>query len=247
MTPIRWIHLVLDVPDEGLAEAKRFWAAVSRSTVSDSADGGDGHTTLLPQAGSPWLRLSRTDSEFPGAHLDLVVDDPDAAAAEALGLGAREVDGDGGLRRFRSPAGVLFCLLPSSPDAAGVQDRSPDVLVDQACLDVPSPRFDEEVDFWHALTGWAVQPARYPEFSALARPAGVPVRLSFQRVGDPEAGIHPDLACRRSKLAQREHEELGAVFDHRRPRWTVMVGPSGVRYCLTDRDPATGLWGQPPA
>lgn len=247
MTPIRWVHLVLDVPEDGLAEAMRFWAAVSRSTVSDSPAGDDGHLTLVPRSGTPWLRIRPTRAEFPGAHLDLVVDDPEAAAEEAVRLGAREVSREGRSRQLRSPAGVLFCLLPASPDAGGVQDRAQDVLVDQACIDVPSAQFDDEIDFWHSITGWPVKPARYTEFSSLVRPADVPVRLSFQRVGDPQAGIHPDLACRRSKLAQREHEQLGAVFDHRRPRWTVMVGPAGIRYCLTDRDPTTGLFqGQSP-
>jgi len=241
MTPIRWIHLVLDVPADNLDTATRFWAEVSRTTPT-APRGDDGPIVLQPREGNPWLRVNPTSSEVPGAHLDLVVDDPEAAAADAVRLGAAEVGRQEDSIEMRSPAGVLFCLSPYAPEAAGVQDRDHDVLVDQACLDVPSPLFEDEIAFWNALTGWSVHPSRYAEFAALARPNSVPVRLSFQRVGDPRAGVHPDLACRRARIAQKEHEQLGAVFDHRRPRWTVMVAPAGMRYCVTDRNPTTGLF-----
>ena len=242
MAHIRWIYLVIDVPVESVHAATPFWSRVSGSTPVPSSDGPSGHVTLAPPSGSPWLQINATDAEFPGAHLHLIVDDADAAAAEAGRLGARELGGTGGSRQLRSPAGVLFCLSPPSPDLDGVQDRDQDVLVDQACIDVPSLQFDDEVHFWRELTGWPEQSSHYPEFSALVRPREIPVRLTFQRVGAPRAGVHPDLACRRSTIVQREHEKLGAVVDHRRPGWTVMVAPAGMRYCVTDRDPATGLF-----
>ena len=242
MPSIRWVNLVIDVPADFLPESTRFWSTVARSTPAVTHEGPHDPVTLVPRSGSPWLRLEGSDADTPTAHLELVTADPGAASAEARRLGAREVGRDRRGRYMLSPAGVRFTLTADLPEGGGVQDRDLDVLIDQACLDVPSAAFDDEVAFWNAFTGWPVDPSRYSDFRALSRPEWIPVRLTFQRVGNPEAGIHPDVACRRSMITQREHEQLGAVFDERRPRWAVMVAPSGLRYCVTDRDPATGLF-----
>ncbi|MDA8439923.1 MAG: hypothetical protein M0Z51_13825 [Propionibacterium sp.] len=242
MSSIRWVNLVIDVPTDYLPESTRFWSTVTRSTPTARPDGTDAVITLTPGSGSPWLRLSGVDAENPTVHLELVTDDPGTASTHARSLGARETGSSRGRRSMLSPAGVRFTLTDEGPEDAGVQDRNLDVLVDQACLDVPSALFEDEVAFWSEFTGWPVTSSRYPDFRALERPESIPVRVTFQRVGNPTAGVHPDLSCRRSMLTQREHEELGAVFDERRPRWSVMVAPSGLRYCVTDRDPATGLF-----
>ena len=42
-------------------------------------------------------------------HLDVMVDDPAAAGAAVLALGARKLDGDG---VYADPAGHPFCLIP---------------------------------------------------------------------------------------------------------------------------------------
>lgn len=241
MTMIRWINLVLDVPGQAMPDALDFWCQISG--CQPSAPRNDvGHTiTMLPAAGSSWLKVRTLAGDVPRVHLELSVDDVDAATSEAVGLGATVHERSADVVILWSPAGVRFALTHERPDADGVQVRDLDSLIDQACLDIPSNRYDAEVKFWSQFTGWGEVPGHYPEFTALERPDAIPVRVTFQRVGSGEAGCHADLACRRALRTQRRHVELGAVVDDVRQRWTVMVGPSGMRYCITERDPITGL------
>ena len=52
---------------------------------------------------------------------------------------------------------------------------------------------------------------------------------------------HPDLAVRDRAAVTQRHVGLGAEVVDVRERWTVLRAPGGQVYCLTDRDPATGL------
>jgi hypothetical protein len=117
-------------------------------------------------------------------------------------------------------------------------------LVDQLCIDIPGDRFDEECEFWANLTGWELRSSSVRrEFKFLTRPAWSPLRLLLQRRDDADgpARAHLDFASDEVDGLVRQHETLGAsvagVFDH----WTVMNDPAGHAYCITSRDPRTGV------
>ncbi len=54
-------------------------------------------------------------------HLDVMVDDVDAADRAVLALGARPLPADGGSRVYADPAGHPFCLIPRPAWAAPVR------------------------------------------------------------------------------------------------------------------------------
>lgn len=248
-----WTTAFVDLPAPVHGRGTAFWRAVTASDVS-SPRGEDGRfTTLLPGDGDPFVRLQRL-GDVPRYHLDLHVDDVTAEVARAVGLGARVV-----LREVHavlaSPGGLVHCLVPD----AGERHRPAPVhgpaggtsCVDQACLDVPAPLLAAEVAYWSALTGWPARTGSRPEFTVLHRPPGMPLRLMLQELGpqDPrtEVAVHLDVACGAGVDAvTAEHLELGAgVVSPRAPDrgqpWTVLADPAGLLYCLTPRDPWTGL------
>ncbi|MCO6734739.1 VOC family protein, partial [Streptomyces sp. EL9] len=81
-----------------------------------------------------------------------------------------------------------------------------------------------------------------PEFHVIQPPAGLPLRILLQRIGeDRPVFAHPDLACADITATRARHEGYGAVFVAEFGHWTVMRDPTGGVYCLTGRDPGTGL------
>lgn len=177
-----------------------------------------------------------------GVHLDLDSDDPAKLVERALELGATVRWVYSGVTVLRSPAGITFC---ATAVPAGRQDRTGESLVDQVCLDIPVVEFAGEVEFWSELTGWAAAPlSPDSEFVALERPSGIPVRILLQRLGPgTPVGAHLDIACRDRAQQIARHLRLGAIVVAQGASWTVLADPLGRRYCLTDRDPATGLPG----
>jgi hypothetical protein len=150
---------------------------------------------------------------------------------------------------LRSPGGLAFCLTTSGSErvrpapvrgASGRRSR-----IDQLCLDIAAERFEDELAFWSALTGWPTRPGRLAEFAFLQRPPAMPLRLLFQRLGSPpptgRASAHLDLACEDRDAEERVHRGLGATVLRRTPFWTTLADPAGRPYCLTRRDPDTGL------
>lgn len=245
-----WITAFLDLAPATWASAPAHWAALTGSTLSDLRGADDEFATLEPADGHAHLKLQRTAAGNDPArlHLDLHVPDPATAATRAVALGAVVVHtSEHGYVVLRSPGGLPFCLvahpacLRSSPVEHDGGHRS---LVDQVCLDIPPRLFDAELAFWSTLTGWAPRPSSTSaEFTALHRPAGQPLRLLLQRLDDdqPHVGAHLDLACSDRAAELERHLALGAthVADHR--HCSVLTDPSGTPYCLTDRDPVTGL------
>ena len=68
----------------------------------------------------------------------------------------------------------------------------------------------------------------------------------LQRLGGDTSDLvsaHLDLASSDRAAEMRRHERLGAVVEQVHPAvgWTVLTDPTGLRYCITDRDPRTGL------
>lgn len=242
MTPIKWINLVLDVPGQTMPGALDAWEAITGCTATEP-QGDEARTrTMVPAQGASWLKVRRLAGDVPRVHMELLVDDVEQFVSRALELGAKVHERGDGAVVLRDPAGLRFAVAPDDrADPAARQVRDVDSLVDQFCIDAPSTQFRTEVDFWSGLTGWPEDPGHYAEFTALLRPDDMPVRIAVQRVGMGEASGHPELAARNAVQTRRVHEAAGAVVFERRPRWTVMVGPSGMRYSITERDPRTGL------
>ena len=172
----------------------RFWAAV---TATEALPAHSPHGEFVPLAApgeDPYLWVQQVDrgADDAGWHLDLFAGDPRSAADLAVSLGARRVRAGADLVTLTTPAGQPFCLVNGHErqrHAAARQwpggHRS---LLDQVCLDLPSPVYEDEARFWSTLTGWERRLADLPEFSRLAEPRNVPVRILLQRLGAADTG-----------------------------------------------------------
>lgn len=234
-----WLTAFLDLAPDELEPAVAHWTAVTGYGVSTTR-GGDGEfASLLPADGDDHLRVQRLREGPSGLHLDLHVADVDVAADHAVAHGATLVSNDG-YAVLRSPGGFPFCLVTHR---AVVRPQPVDwgshtSIVDQVCLDVPPGRYDAEVTFWSAVTGWPVRPGD-GEFDHLDWPVQSPLRILFQRLEDDQQRVsaHLDLSTTDRAAEVARHEALGArvsgVFDE----WTVLDPPAGPTYCITDRVP----------
>ncbi|WP_221177306.1 VOC family protein [Nocardioides marmoriginsengisoli] len=222
-----WITAFVDVPASRQAAAAAFWCGVTGSTLS-STRGADGEfATFLPPDGDPYLRFQRIGAGPAGVHLDLH-------------------EGDRDLEVLRSPGGLPYCLNEGESGVrplpriwAGGQAS----LVDQVCLDVPPSAYDAECAFWADATGWELHEGSRPEFRFLARPDEVPLRILLQRLDEENGPVraHLDLATTDRAAETDRHRGLGARVEATRQHWTVLRDPSGATYCITDRDPYTGV------
>ena len=239
MIDIRWAWLFLDSPRAAAARSWAFWSEVTGWALSPTRGDHDEFATLVPRHGDAWVKVQAVAQGAGGIHLDLDVDDVAASAAEAERLGATRVGAIGDtVVVLRSPGGLLFCLTTWHGDAEQVRDGA-DELVDQVCLDCPQDIHEAEVSFWASLTGWQWADVEEPELSVLRRPAGIPFRLLFQRLGEPTGRVraHADLACVDRAASRARHLAAGATVVREREQWTVMADPVGRVYCLTDRSP----------
>ncbi|WP_405882399.1 VOC family protein [Streptomyces sp. NBC_01384] len=244
---IRWTYAFIDRPRKDFARACDFWTAVTGTKPSAPRGDQDEFVTLLPDGTDPCLKAQGIDTGEGGAHLDLAVEDVPALVESARRLGAEVVadHDDEGWAVLRSPGGQLFCAVGRHGESArppviqgptGATSR-----LDQVCVDVPPARYEAEVAFWSALTGWESRPGALPEFHLVKPPAGLPVRILLQRLGTAgPASAHLDLACSDIEAVRAHHEGLGATAVSRGARWIVMRDPVGGTYCLTGRDPETG-------
>jgi predicted enzyme related to lactoylglutathione lyase len=234
---VRWTTGFLDSPT---TEVEPFWSALTGMSLSARRDGGV-FVTLVPARGDAYLRAQVT-ARPARTHLDLHVAGVPEAAREAVALGARVVRDAGTLMVVRSPAGLEFGLVSWRGERvcppAGRWPGGQSSRLDQVCLDVPEERFESEVSFWSALTGWERRPSDRPEFESLARPAGMPLRILLQRAGSPDAGMHPDFACDDVPAEVARHVALGArVVREVAGEWTTLLDPAGREYCVTARSP----------
>lgn len=252
MTTVSWVTVFLDLPPDVHEPGTRFWSAVTAYAVSPPRGSRAEFTTLLPPVGDPFLRIQRTTGDgplAPGLHLDLHVSSADASTERAEVLGAQVVHrSQHGYVVLRSPGGFTFCFVHEVLSDRPWPTRWPqehESVVDQVCLDIPSAHHDVECAFWSALTGWPVRGSvSRPEFRHLVRPDGIPIRLLLQRLGPSADGPvtgHLDLACDARPVEVARHVGLGAtvVADH--GGWTTLRDPTGALYCITDRDPRSGL------
>ncbi|WP_280363597.1 VOC family protein [Nocardia wallacei] len=240
---IRWNCAFIDRPTDRFETAMAFWTAVTGTRLSEP-HGVDGEfVTLLPSQGDPCVRGQRVGDPG-GAHLDLDVEDLDAARRHALGVGAALVADRGHFLSMRSPSGAAFCLTTGDGSAAPAPITGNDGVLsrlDQVCLNIAPSAFDREVGFWSALTGWPARPSALREFTGITVPEPLPIRILLQRkdTEGPSTG-HIDIACADIDATAAWHETLGARRVSRGAHWAVMHDPTGGVYCLTGRHPVTG-------
>lgn len=241
-----WITAFLDLAPDGHDAGVRFWSAVTGYDVSPRRGDTDEFATLVPPDGDAFLRVQRLDTGADRIHLDLHVPDTRPAADRAVGLGATEI-ADHGYVVLRSPGGFTFCFVPHPAATRPGPTAWPgghSSLVDQVCLAIPASSYDRECAFWGALTGWEPRSSAVStDFRSLLRPAGHPLRLLLQRLGEPTGDVraHLDWATTDREAETERHVALGARVLDVRPVWTVLADPRGRAYCLTDRDPETGM------
>ena len=241
---IRWLTAFIDMPSERFAAGCSFWQEVTATTLSAPRGTSGEFATLVPAEGDAYLRAQRLETGSPGCHLDLHVDDVTGTRELAASLGATPLAPPA----HRSPGDFTFCIVAHEHEV----DRPPPLtwpgghlsLVDQLCLDIPPLLFEREAAFWTALTGWQRRAGSRPEFEYLVRPSQIPLRLLLQRLDDHETGpcrAHLDLASDNVPAEQRRHEGLGANTVRTMPNWTTLLDPAGSQYCVTRRDPVTGV------
>lgn len=249
MTDVRWITAFVDVPTDAFEATATFWCEVTGSTLSDRRGDRGQFATFLPADGDAYFRIQATDDGSAGVHLDLHTDDPRSLAERAVELGAVETQDLDTLVVLRSPGGLPFCAVGHHGEVQRPMPLTsadlPDSLLDQVCIDCPGHLLDREVAFWSELTGWPATTGLLEEFRVLDRPTGMPIRLLLQRLTDDDPGdrvrAHLDIACGAdaARLIAR-HEQAGAHFVHSGRVWSTLTDPSGLAYCLTQRDPRTG-------
>ncbi|MFC7487366.1 VOC family protein [Knoellia pratensis] len=238
---VRWMWAFLDTIEGDADDSEAFWHTVTRTEVSARRGERGEFATLLPVRGDAWVKVQHV-IEGGGVHLDLDVDRPPTeVAAEATRLGATEVAHHDDVIVMTSPGGFTFCLTSwanTGSPTTQVRDGESDLL-DQVCIDVPSDLYAAELDFWERLTGWQRRTGALPEFTSLTRPDGIPVRLLFQRLGEPNGPVtgHIDFACRDRAASREAHVAAGAMVVSEHEFWTVMRDPVGRIYCLTHRLP----------
>jgi predicted enzyme related to lactoylglutathione lyase len=91
----------------------QFWQQVTGYETDSS---GDDHVFLKAEDGSFGLfmqQVPESRTEKNRLHLDLVVDDLDAATSEVTGLGAILVEKHDGWNVLADPEGNQFCLVPA--------------------------------------------------------------------------------------------------------------------------------------
>lgn len=233
-----WVSAFLDFEADGFEDGVAYWQAVTGFPLS-ARRGDDGEfATLVPPVGDDYLRVQRL-ADGPGRiHLDLHVDDPDAAAGAS---GAEVLVRNDGYVVLRSPGGLVFCFVshPATERPAAVAWPGGRSQVDQVCLDIPPRLHDSELAFWQRITGWKLHPEDSPEFTRLQPPDSFPLQLLVQRLDDDAGAVsaHLDLAADDRDAEVARHVALGATEVRRHHWWTVLTDPVGTTYCITTRKP----------
>jgi hypothetical protein len=227
-----WLTAFLDLPAERFERAVDFWRAVTATGLSAPRGEFSQFATLLPGDGDAFLRVQRLGAGPARLHLDV------------------HRDSQGERLMLASPGGLPYCEVSPGESVRPAPITWPGghrSLVDQVCVDIPADRWDEECAFWARSTGWELVSGTRPEFRALVRPLGIPLRILLQRLDEPTGPVraHLDLATTDRAAETRRHIDLGATLVGQGPRWTVLRDLAGLPYCVTDRDPDTGLL--PPA
>jgi predicted enzyme related to lactoylglutathione lyase len=244
---VRWLTAFLDFPAVPVGAFElgcSFWQAVTAYALSPPRGRSGEFATLLPLQGDAYLRVQRTGCPAARCHLDLHVDNVEAALERAVELGA-SATGKPAHLGLTSPGGLPFCVVKDGGEAerppAAAWPGGGHSLVDQLCLDISPQVYERECAFWSALTGWERRPGSRPEGEYLARPPAMPLRLLLQRLDDSRPGpcrAHLDLACDDVPAESARHQALGAIVVNERPNWTALLDPTGLVYCVTGTLPS---------
>jgi hypothetical protein len=241
-TSPRWVSAFLDFAPGDFDRGVEFWSAVTGYGLSARRGEREQFATLVPPDGDGYLHLQHL-ADGPGRmHLDLHVTEPTVAAEAAIELGAHVlVRHEEGYVVVRSPGGLVFCFVAHPGSVVPTPVRWPDgrSQVDQVCLDIPPSRYDVEVEFWQALTGWELDPDVSREFARLDVPDDQPLRWLIQRLDDEQPAVtaHLDLSSDDRDAEVARHVALGATAGHRFDWWTALTDPVGTAYCVTRRTP----------
>ena len=243
-----WMSAFLDLAPGTFDAGSTFWSLVTGYEVSPRRGQREEFATLVPAEGDDFLRVQELGSGESRIHLDLHVDAPDREADRAVALGAHaQHRSEHGYVVLGSPGGLTFCFVGHRASRRPEPATWPGghrSMVDQVCLDIPPSAYDAECAFWSNLTGQEPAPSRVARsFRSLVRPVEQPLRILLQRLDDeqPRVTAHLDLSTTDRDAEAGRHEGLGARVVARHEWWTVLTDPGGSAYCLTDRDPATGL------
>lgn len=117
-----------------------------------------------------------------------------------------------------------------------------------AFLDLPAEGFEQAVDFWAGVTGFAVSERRGAnlEFATLVPPEGDDY-LRVQRLEEGAPGVHLDLHVPDPAIAAEAAVELGGhVLVRHEEGYVVLRSPGGATFCFVrheaSRRPAPATW-----
>jgi hypothetical protein len=243
MTALR-LTAFLDYAEDDFETGADFWSAVTGWSRSPQRGDQAEFTSLLPPEGSDYLRVQRLGQGGARVHVDVHVEGLEEAVAEAERLGATALDRPyDEVVTMRSPGGLVFCLVTGEGGERPDPARWPDgrrSYVDQVCLDIPPSDYDDEMEFWAALTGWRRRdPRPGSEFGRLTPGPDQPLQLLLQRLDDEQESVtaHLDWAASDHDAEVAAHEAAGARVQGRLEGWTVLEDPVGMTYCITRRRP----------
>ena len=241
-----WLSAFIDFPADHFATGVRFWAAVTGYAVSPARGANGEFATLVPPDGDDFLRVQQLQTGPNRIHLDVSVTDPDDAADHAVAHGATQIADSGDYVVLRSPGGLIFCLV------GRVGSRRPSPVtwpgghrsaVYQICLDLCGDTYDTEAAFWFEVLQATPQVlAARPEFTWLRGERQFALDVLLQRLDTATGPVcaHLDLGTDDRAGEVARHLALGAALLATEEFWTVLCDPTGLVYCVTDRDPATG-------
>jgi hypothetical protein len=231
-----WMTAFLDLAPSEHEEGLALWERLTGYQRSATRGPADEFVSLVPPDGDGFLRVQLLRSGSSRVHLDLHVGDPFVAAETAVALGARVVADLGDYLTLASPGGFTFCFVTHPAGRRPVATRS---VADQVCLDIPPSSYDAEFAFWAEVTGWRSRPPRPDdEFARLTPGDDQPLQLLLQRLTEEEDAVraHLDWSADDRDAEVARHVALGATLVERFDRgWTVMTGPDGFTYCVTER------------
>lgn len=243
---LTWLSAFIDFQADHFDAGASFWASVTGYAVSPSRGENDEFATLVPPDGDDFLRVQRLVAGPTRIHLDLSVGAPREAVVHAVGQGATQLADAGEYAVLRSPGGLVFCLVGHSgsrrPNPA-TWPQGHRSAVYQVCLDLPSETYDAEAGFWAEVLGATPQVlAARPEFAWLRVERQFALDVLLQRLDATTGPVsaHLDLGTDDRSAEVARHLALGAGLLTTEEFWTVLRDPTGLVYCVTDRDPATG-------
>lgn len=230
----------VDVPAERFEVTAAFWADALGATRRPAAGP---FTHLVGVAGTIGLHLQRLGDGPGGYHLDLEADDPDAEVARLRDLGAMPGRGaPDGPPVLLDPAGLAFCVCrrgAGEPERlrAARPDRG---FLELVAIDLPHTERVAGTAFWAAVFGLEARhlPPPVDAFTLLHGghgPAGGPVDVLVQDIGETPARVHLDLHLQVPDAREAEVARLtalGATTLAVHERWHTLADPAGNPFCV---------------